>query len=242
MLASAMQKSRDVAPIYERRDKRIREQTVQKVQKVQKAALLLRPFLKDTKKESVNKKLENSSSEPRRRKRDFASIIKRHEERIRKQKAKKASSSSFSERRRRRLEAQKMKGRNKLSQDNFEKMWNLTRKKQNKVAKIRMPPREHKPTNINEFDDKELAALPDTVCLHHIRCSSTLSSRTLSAIMLCCNRSCQPTLHLTTRVSFRCDSKVCLRYEKVKHAMATTLTPSKSRYSCCCTTAIAQTT
>lgn len=159
-----MQKSRDVAPVYERRDNRSR------IEKVQKAALLLRPFLKDTKKESVNKKLENSSSKPRRRKMDFASVLGRHEERIQKQKAKKAST-SFSERRNRRLQLQKMKGINKLSQDNFEKMWNRTRKKQNKVATIQMPPREHKPVNINEFDDKELAALPGTVCLHHIRCS-----------------------------------------------------------------------
>ena len=82
-----------------------------------------------------------------------------------------SSSSSFSvsEQRRRHLQLQyKGKRRDKLSQEKFEKMWNLTQKKQNKVAKIRLPPRELKPANINEIDENELAALPETVSLHHI--------------------------------------------------------------------------
>ena len=55
----------------------------------------------------------------------------------------------------------------KLSSEKFRKLWDVTRKKQHKIGKIRMPPREYKPTTINELDEEELRALPDTVHPNH---------------------------------------------------------------------------
>ena len=57
--------------------------------------------------------------------------------------------------------------RNKLSNEKFRKLWDVARKKQHQIGKIRMPPREYKPTTINELDEEELKALPDTVHPNH---------------------------------------------------------------------------
>ena len=53
--------------------------------------------------------------------------------------------------------------RSKLPQKKFKKEWDSEKKKQNKIGKIQMPPRENNPTNINELNAEQLASLPGTV-------------------------------------------------------------------------------
>ena len=64
-----------------------------------------------------------------------------------------------------RLQDKRKRKPTQLSDEKFRKQWSATRKRQEQLAKIRMPPREHKPTTLNELDVKELESLPGTVCL-----------------------------------------------------------------------------